>query len=86
MDDKSSDVADDLERASCQHTRHEPPCPHLDTLKGVDGHGQAKYGDEDGVGGDVGLISQDARLEWACVESAIGVRAKCDQPVWKRRH
>lgn len=81
MDDESSDVADDLECASCQHTRHEPPCPHLDALKSVDGHGQTKYGDEDGVGRNAGLISQDARLDWTCVESAIGFRAECDKPV-----
>lgn len=63
MDDESPNVADNLENTSCHHARHETPCLHLDALEDVESHGQSEYSDENGIGGNIRLVSQYTRLE-----------------------
>lgn len=78
MDNQASRIPNNLEDAPADHAGGEAPRLGPDALVGVDEQRQAKDGDEDGVGGDVGLVSQDAVLDGAQVEGAVGQGAKGD--------
>lgn len=81
VDDETSNVTNDLEDASSQHTRHETPSLGLVALEGVDKQGQSKDGDKDRGGGDTRPISQETDLERTEIEGTVGQRTKGDEPV-----
>ncbi len=82
----AADVADDLVDAPDQHADHEAPGFPSDPLDEVDEHEQPEHADDDGVARDRGLVLQDAGLERAELQGAVGTGAEADEAVGESCH
>lgn len=81
VDDQAPHVSDNLEDAPADHAGREAPAAKRPALPGVNGQGNAEDGDEDGVGGDARLVSQDAPFQGTQVERAVGEGPEGDEAV-----
>ena len=86
MQQNAPNVADDLVKTSDDHADHEVPGSPSEALDDVDEHGKRKGADNDTIAGDRGLVLEDAGLERAQLEGAVGILAEGDQTVGELDH
>ena len=86
MQQNAPNVADDLVKTPNDHADHKVPGSPSEALEDVDEHGKRKRADDDTIAGDRGLVLEDARLEGAQLEGAVGILAEGDETVGKLDH
>jgi len=75
-------IANLLTNAPKQHGSHESPGAVSDPLRQMDDQGDTEEGDEDGAGGEGGLVFVDAVGDGADGEGAVFVGAVGDVVAW----
>jgi hypothetical protein len=71
-------VSCNLNETPDNHKGHEAPASPANAEEHVDGNGEGKESQEDGVGGQRRPVSVDARFDGTCRQGAVGVGAEAD--------
>lgn len=83
VEEDSSDVSDNLSNAADEHGDREAPGPPPEAEIEMSQPDDGKQGGKDDVGGERGLVGQDAPFHGAVVEGARLIGSKCDDGVGK---